>query len=300
MTEERDSDEFLRAVARAPERAYDTADPTRLAHFRIVERLGVGGMGVVYRAEDEKLRRTVALKVLLRELDAIDEHRTRFLSEARSAAAITHPHVATIYEVGEAEGRAYFAMEYVGGPTLRQVLAAGPMPIAEAVRVATEIVSGLGKAHERGIVHRDLKPENVMFDEERRVKVLDFGIAKRNMALATPSGASAMAETMARPTQAGRVLGTPGYVAPEQARGEGVDPRADVFALGVVLYEALAGSPPFRGETGFDVLVATTRDTPTPLSELRRDRDFPTTSPGRYPFSSARRISLRASTSASE
>jgi serine/threonine protein kinase len=239
-------------------------------------------MGVVYRAEDEKLRRTVALKVLLPATDPDGDggEQARFLREARAAAAIKHPNVATIYEVGEAEGCAYLAMEHIEGKTLRQLLGERPpqaatpapssgLPIAVAVRVATQIARGLRKAHERGIVHRDLKPENVMLDEEQQVKVLDFGIAKHTATEQAPEpGVSVLAETVARPTGPGRVLGTPGYMAPEQARGASVDPRADIFSLGVILYEALAGVPPFRGDAGLDVLIATTRDTPTPLSTL--------------------------------
>ncbi|HEY3819062.1 MAG TPA: protein kinase [Polyangiaceae bacterium] len=268
MSETRDSDDFVRAVAEAPERTPGAADPAYVAHFRIVSRLGSGGMGVVYRAEDVKLRRTVALKVLRPELAAGDEHRTRFLREARSAAAITYPHVAAIYEVGEVDGRAYLAMEFVDGKTLRQTLGGGPLSVAEAVRIATETARGLAKAHERGVVHRDLKPENIMLDEDGRVKILDFGIAKLRDVAAAPA-TSVLADTQGQPTQAGAVLGTPGYMSPEQARGENVDARTDLFSLGAVLYEALAGHAPFRGETGFDVLIATIRDAPASLGEVR-------------------------------
>jgi serine/threonine-protein kinase len=240
-------------------------DPRSVAHFRVVARLGAGAMGVVYKAIDEKLGRAVALKVLPDALAGDDDRRRRFLREARSAAAVTHPNLATIYEAGEDGGRVYIAMEHVSGRTLREILAAGALPVAEALEVARGILRGIARAHDAGIVHRDLKPENVMVDEERQVKVLDFGLAK----LREPEGAQAgsaveRAETLTRP---GGLLGTPGYMAPEQIEGTAVDARTDLFAVGVILYEVIAGERPFTGKRLVDVLAATSKDAPTPLSD---------------------------------
>ena len=173
-------DSFLRAVARASMGALPATgpDPTQLAHFRIVGRLGAGGMGIVYRAVDEKLRRSVALKVLPSALEADPARRRRFLREARSAAAITHPNIAAIYEIGEAEGRIFIAMELVEGQSLRSRIARGPLPVAEGVQVARQLLDALASAHDKGVVHCDLKPDNVMIDARGHVKVLDFGLAK--------------------------------------------------------------------------------------------------------------------------
>ena len=269
-------DPLLRAIARAPDRApgeppppADGGEPARLAQFVLLGRLGQGGMGVVYRARDEKLRRAVAVKVLPRAVSDDEESRSRFLREARAAAAINHPNVATIYDAGEADGRVFIAMELVEGETLRNRLTRGPLTPPEALRMVRGVARGLARAHARGVVHRDLKPENVMLDHDGEPKILDFGIAK----LHDPGApdVSALARTMTQATEAGRVLGTLGYMAPEQARGAKVDARADLFSLGVVLYEALAGVAPFRGETPLEVLVAASRDTPVPLTELRQD-----------------------------
>jgi tetratricopeptide (TPR) repeat protein len=265
-------DPLLRAIAHAPERTPDPDPdpaPERLGQFRIDGRLGEGGMGIVYRAEDEKLGRPVALKVLPRAMGDDDESRRRFLREARAAAAINHPNVATVYEVGEADGRVYIAMELVEGETLRDRMLRAPLTVPETLRVARAVARGLARAHARGVVHRDLKPENVMLDREGEPKILDFGIAK--LREVSVGGASALARTVTQATGSGHVLGTVGYMSPEQARGANVDARSDLFSLGVLLYEALAGAAPFRGETALEVLVATTRDEPPPLAELRKD-----------------------------
>jgi serine/threonine-protein kinase len=227
-------------------------DVETIAHFRVEERIGEGGMGVVYRAEDEKLRRTVALKVLPRGDDSSEERRARFLREARAAAAVTHPNIATIYEVGEDDGRVYIAMEYVRGQTLRALLAKGPPPIREALRIARGVARGMARAHERGIVHRDLKPDNVMLDEESEVKVLDFGLAKRRVGEGFASHA----------TETGRMLGTPAYMAPEQWEARPVDARSDVFSFGVMLYELVTGKRPF------DRPIALLRDDAAPPSAI--------------------------------
>ncbi len=258
-----DSDEFLRAIARAPEAAAPTSSPelpAQVGPFKILERIGRGGMGIVYRAEDEKLKRVVALKVLPQDFDEDGHRRRRFLREARLAASIAHPNVATIHEVGEADDRIYIAMELVRGKTLR---ARGKVTIEEAVRIVKEIARGVAKAHAAGIAHRDLKPDNVMISNEGEVKVLDFGLAK-------PTEEKKVADDpeQATVTQEGRIVGTPGYMSPEQATGRGIDVRTDVFSLGVILYELLTGTRPFKGETSMDQLIATSRDEYTPPSDL--------------------------------
>ena len=203
-------------------------------------------MGVVYRAEDETLRRTVALK-LLSDTGGDEETRQRFLREARSAAAITHPNVATVYQVGEADGRPYIAMELVEGESLRTRLGRGRLDVAAARELATQMARGLAAAHGKGIVHRDLKPENVMITPEGVVKLLDFGLAKpatERVISGTTDVGLAKTETLVT-SDAGRVMGTAEYMSPEQAVGEPLDVRSDVFSFGVVLYEMLAGSRPF-------------------------------------------------------
>lgn len=248
-----ESDAFLAAVAHAPALSPRPSRPlTQLAHFRIEEELGRGGMGIVYRAVDEKLRRTVALKVLPESFDDDDERRRRFMREARVAASVAHPNVAAVYDVGEADGRIFIAMELVGGSTLRRRMDGGPLPIEEAVRVVSAIARGLAQAHARGIAHRDLKPDNVMLGDDGAVKVLDFGLAK-------PVAESEAANVVTR-TVSDRIVGTPGYMSPEQATGRPIDVRTDVFALGVMLYEMTTGKRPFVGETTMDVLMATSRD----------------------------------------
>jgi serine/threonine-protein kinase len=245
-------------------------DPARIGHFRVVSRLGHGGMGIVYRAEDEKLRRTVALKVLPREFAEDPERRRRFLREARSAAALTHPNIATVYEVGEDDGRIYIAMELVEGESLRARIARGPLAADEALRLAHGMARGLARAHARGVVHRDLKPENVVVDRDGDPKILDFGLAKIEPS-GGEGGGSEASETASLLTEEGRLLGTPMYMSPEQALGSPVDARSDVFSMGVVLYEMCAGKRPFDGPTARHVLVAISRDEPKPLREAAPD-----------------------------
>jgi predicted Ser/Thr protein kinase len=261
------ADTLLRAIAAAPDRPLD-ATPARIAHFRVLGKLGQGGMGVVYRAEDEQLRRTVALK-LLPEASGDEEKKQRFLREARSAAAITHPNVAVVYQVGEAEGRIYIAMELVDGESLRARLDRGRLDLATARDLAVQIARGLSAAHEKGIVHRDLKPENVMITPAGLVKILDFGLAKPEVARRSSGpteAALAKTETVVTSDE-GRLMGTPEYMSPEQAMGETLDVRSDVFSFGIVLYEMLAGARPFAGASTGAVLVAIARDEAPSLQE---------------------------------
>ena len=236
----------------------------QLGQFRIVAKIGQGGMGVVYRATDEKLRRTVALKVLPAGFAAVPARRDRFLREGRAAAGITHANIATVYDVGEADGRLYIAMELVEGESLAARLGRGAMPIADALKFARGIAGGLARAHEKGLVHRDLKPDNVMMGADSEVKILDFGLAKE----LGSGGESGIAQAATEPavTVEGQVLGTPAYMSPEQAAGKTVDARSDVFAFGVVLYEMVTGAAPFTAETTMELLIAIARDTPPPAS----------------------------------
>jgi class 3 adenylate cyclase/tetratricopeptide (TPR) repeat protein len=213
-----------------------------VSHYKIVERLGAGGMGVVYRAFDTRLDRIVALKFLTPHLAASEAAKERFLSEARAASAIDHPNIATIHEIGETpDGGVFIVMAYYPGPTLRDKLLGGPLPVETALEIAIQVTRGLGKAHERGIVHRDVKPPNLLLTDGDVVKIVDFGLAKMAGIHLTSGGAA---------------LGTPAYMSPEQVRGEPVDQRCDIWALGVVLWEMLAGRLPFQGRTEHAVFEA--------------------------------------------
>jgi serine/threonine-protein kinase len=255
---------FLAEAARAPlaEPPARDADRTgqQIGHYLLTAKLGQGGMGVVYAARDLKLRREVAVKILRARAVGDEERRRRFLREARAASAIVHPNVVTVFEAGEADGIVFIAMERVRGRSLRALLAekgGGPLAPVDAARLARDVARGLAKAHEAGIVHRDIKPENVMIGEDGAAKILDFGLAKRR------AGSSARgAETTSLETEAGTLLGTPSYMSPEQARGEAIDARSDVFSLGVMLYEMLTGRRPFVGATPMQVLIAIDRDDP--------------------------------------
>ncbi len=225
---------------------------TTTGHYRVLEKLGEGGMGVVYLAEDTRLDRRVALKFLPENLGRDDTARRRFLREAKSAAAIDHPYVCKIYEVGEAEGRGFIALEYVDGKSLSKRLREGPLPVSEALHLATEMAEALDKAHREEIVHRDLKPSNVMITGEGHVKVMDFGLAKRFVS----GRVSGNAETLTALTRAGAAPGTLAYMSPEQLRGEEADPRSDIFSFGIVLYEMLAGAHPFQRGSANETLAA--------------------------------------------
>jgi predicted Ser/Thr protein kinase len=260
--------DFLREVARAPASGpfaeRDLSGQT-LGRYRVLSRLGRGAMGVVYAAEDQTLRRPVALKVLPPHLLGDAERRRRFLREARAAAAAAHPNIAAVYDVVEAGDHVFIAMERVEGRTLREALAdaeARGLPPREVARIAHRIAGGLVRAHEAGVIHRDLKPENVMLGPGDQVKILDFGVAK--LRADRPSEPDETKPSTL--TEDGQLLGTPSYMAPEQAKGLPIDERADIFSLGVILYEMATGARPFTGKTSAEVLIAVDRDDPAPPS----------------------------------
>jgi tetratricopeptide (TPR) repeat protein len=227
-----------------------------ISHYRITSKLGEGGMGMVYEAEDLKLDRRVALKFLPPHLQAEDAAKKRFIHEAKAASALDHPNIGTIYEIDETpDGQMFIAMACYNGGTLKQKVESGPVPVEEAVDIVSQVASGLAKAHESGIVHRDIKPGNILTTTDGLAKVVDFGLAKL-------SGAT-------RVTRTGTTVGTVSYMSPEQARGEEVDPRSDVFSLGVVLYELLTGKPPFRGDHEAAVIYSIMNVDPEPLDTHR-------------------------------
>jgi serine/threonine protein kinase len=208
-----------------------------IGHFRIIRPLGHGAMGEVYRAEDSKLGRPVALKMLPLEFQHDAERVRWFEREARAAAALNHPNIITVHEIGESDGRIFIASELIEGETLAQRLAHGAISVAETSRIGSQIASALAAAHAAGIVHRDLKPANIMLRADGNVKVLDFGLAR----LSRPPGSFGETDETETQTVPGRIMGTLSYMSPEQARGEVVDARSDLWSLGVVMYECLAG-----------------------------------------------------------
>jgi len=242
---------------------------SRLGPFEISARIGAGGMGEVWAATDTRLDRKVAIKVLPEEVADDPERLRRFEQEARAAGAISHPNLVTIFDIGSDEGTAYVVMELLEGETLREKIADGRggsgIPVRKVVEYSTQIANGLSAAHDKGIVHRDLKPENVFVTEDGRVKILDFGLAK---VTAEVDEAGADDRTMQRGTSPGTVLGTAGYMAPEQVRGRAVDARTDIFALGVVMYEMLAGQRAFRGDSAADLMSAILKEDPPSLEDL--------------------------------
>jgi len=237
-----------------------------VSHYRILEKLGSGGMGVVYKAEDTKLGRTVALKVLPPERVADPNRKRRFVQEARAASALNHPNIIIIHDIDEAEGVHYIAMEHVEGKTLDRLIARHGLRVNEALKYAVQMAAALAKAHSAGIVHRDLKPTNVMVTDDGLVKVLDFGLAK--LTEAAPTGDAETAVTVEPTTEEGTIVGTVGYMSPEQAEGKPVDARSDVFSFGSVLYEMLTGQRAFQGETKVSTIAAILREEPKPLSQV--------------------------------
>lgn len=238
-----------------------------ISHYRILQKLGAGGMGEVYLAEDTRLGRKVALKMLSEELTQHKDRLHRFEQEASTASSLNHPNILTIYEVGHEGGKNFIATEFVDGITLRKRLAGSRLEILEVLEIATQLASALEEAHAARIIHRDVKPENIMIRNNGIVKVLDFGLAKLTEAASREQSADTQAPTRALVhTDAGVVMGTSHYMSPEQARGKVVDPRTDIWSLGVVLYEMMTGRVPFEGETVTDVILAITKTEPPPLA----------------------------------
>jgi serine/threonine protein kinase/tetratricopeptide (TPR) repeat protein len=233
-------------------------------HYQIERLLGKGGMGEVYLARDTLLDRMVAIKFLPEAMQEDSQARKRFLREAKSAASLDHPFVCQVYETGEAEQKAYIVMEYVAGETLKDRLDRGPMRLEQALDTACEIVEALAEAHEKGIVHRDLKPANIMLTPQGHPKIMDFGLAKKTAALKDPDSGETITVSEAL-TREGMLVGTINYMSPEQARGEAVDARSDIFSFGMVLYEMLSGKNPFQRESQVDTLSAILRDASPPL-----------------------------------
>jgi serine/threonine protein kinase len=236
---------------------------SRLGPYEILSPLGEGGMGEVWKARDTRLNRDVALKVLPAAISGDPERRQRFEQEARAASALNHPNIITVYDVGTADSTTYLAMEHVEGRTLRDLIAAEPLAIRKLLDVGVGVAEGLAKAHSAGIVHRDLKPENVMISQDNFVKILDFGLAKLTESI--PQQGSALPTVVGAPTAPGTVMGTVGYMSPEQASGHPVDFRSDQFSFGSILYEMATGKRAFQKATGVETLSAIIRDEPEPV-----------------------------------
>jgi non-specific serine/threonine protein kinase len=232
-----------------------------IAHYRIIGKLGEGGMGVVYEAEDTKLKRTVALKFLPPELTKDPQAKARFIQEAQAAAALDHPNICAVYEIDEAEGTTYIAMPCVKGQSLKDRIGAGPLSLEEALDIAGQVAEGLKEAHQKGIIHRDIKPANIMLTEKGQAKIMDFGLAKL-------ASAADVTKTLA-------VTGTPAYMSPEQAKGEAVDQRTDIWSFGATLYEMLAGVMPFGRRSDQALVYSILHDNPEPLTRLRPNIPLP-------------------------
>ena len=239
---------------------------TRLGPYEILAPIGAGGMGEVYRARDERLKRDVAVKVLPAELAADPDRRGRFEREARAASGLSHPNILTVYDIGTHDSTVYIAMELVEGGTLKDLVASGPVPVKKLLEISTQIAEGLAAAHAAGIVHRDLKPQNVMVSKHGFAKILDFGLAK----LVTPEDqeVSALKTAVGDPTRPGMVMGTVGYMSPEQAAGRPLDFRSDQFSFGSIIYELATGKRAFERGTNAETLTAIIREEPDPVAQL--------------------------------
>src|SRR3989442_3066156 len=238
-----------------------------LGNYKITNKIGAGGQGTVYKATDQKLGRTVVVKVLPAELTVKESNLKRFEREARLASALDHPNICTIFDMDETQGLHFIAMQYVEGKNVRQLCNGRPLELESAWRIGIQVADALSAAHARGIIHRDVKSGNVMVTDAGQVKILDFGLAK----LLDEQEAATTGIHQTELTEVGVPYGTATYAAPEQARGDRVDSRADIFSTGVLLYEMLTGTWPFRGKTAVDVRHAVLHEEPVPLNIARPD-----------------------------
>ncbi len=234
-----------------------TTGSTFAGRYQIIEELGKGGMGIVYKAQDSRLKRTVALKFLPQEFARNSKARERFILEAQAAAALDHPHICTVYEISEFKGRAYISMAYIKGQNLKEKISSAPLEFEEALNISIQVAEGLQEAHDNGIVHRDIKPSNIMLTEKDQVKIMDFGLAKLQEG-------DDLTKTMT-------IIGTAAYMSPEQAKGEPIDLRTDIWSYGVMLYEMLTGKLPFRSKKDQAILYAVLHEEPQPVIDLRED-----------------------------
>ncbi len=241
---------------------------TKLGPYEIVSLIGAGGMGEVYRARDSRLKREVAIKVLPQALSLDADRLRRFEQEALATAALNHPNILAVFDIGTEGARPYVVSELLEGETLRERLRSGAIQVRKALDFAMQMARGLAAAHEKGIVHRDLKPENLFLTKDGRLKILDFGLAKLTQ---TDSGSNTSMPTVTHGTEAGVVLGTAGYMSPEQVRGQALDPRSDIFSFGAILYEMISGKRAFHGDTPADTMSAILKEDPADFAETNRN-----------------------------
>ena len=274
LAQEKKAEQFIEAPAlevagrilasQAAKETWKNVIGSTVSHYRVIEKLGGGGMGIVYKAEDTDLGRLVALKLLPDDIAHDSQALSRFQREAKAASALNHPNIVTIYELGHLNGTHYIAMEMISGETVRALIASGRLPFRKALAIATQIADAIAKAHETGLVHRDLKPENLMVTHDGTAKILDFGLAKLRDQLPESQGPTLVSSL----TDPGTVMGTVGYMSPEQANGDTVDFRSDQFSFGAVLYEMVNGHPAFQGRGKAEIMAAILRDQPERLHSV--------------------------------